>query len=124
MSVGAGETDMADRKKRRDDEKRVREAFWPKIAAFAGSVPFAEQALSAWYCAFDRETPSTVRYTLIGALAYFILPVDAIPDVLPMFGFADDASLLSAALISVGSHITAAHREAARQALAKLRTPA
>lgn len=107
-----------------DEERRVREGFWPKIAEFAASVPFAEQALAAWYCAFDRQTPAAVRYTLIGALAYFILPFDALPDMLPLFGFADDASLLSAALLSVGASITDAHREAAREALARIREPA
>ena len=107
-----------------EEERQVREGFWPKIATYAASVPFAEQALSAWYCAFDRETPATVRYTLIGALAYFIMPVDLVPDVLPLLGFADDASLLSAALIAVGSNITEAHREAARQALGRLKDAA
>ena len=109
---------------RHEEEQAVREGFWPKIASFAAAVPFAEQALAAWYCAFDRETSPRVRYILIGALAYFVMPVDAVPDVLPLFGFADDASLLSAALLAVGSAMTAAHREAARQALDRLRTPA
>jgi uncharacterized membrane protein YkvA (DUF1232 family) len=107
-----------------DQEQRVREGFWPKIAAIAASVPFAEQALAAWYCAFDRETPAAVRYTLVGALAYFILPFDALPDMLPLFGFADDASLLSAALLAVGSSVTDAHREAAREALTRIKSPA
>lgn len=110
--------------KRHEQERTVREGFWPKIATFAASIPFAEQALAAWYCAFDRETPPRVRYILIGALAYFILPVDAVPDVLPLFGFADDASLLSAALLTVGSAITLAHRNAAREALDRLRMAA
>lgn len=107
----------------RETEQQVQAGFWPKIAAYAASVPFAEQAMAAWYCAFDRRTPSSVRYTLIGALAYFVLPTDAVPDVLPLLGFADDASLLSAALIAVGSSVTADHREAARQALERLKTP-
>ena len=104
-----------------DEERRVRAGFWPKIAGFAVSIPFAEDALSAWYCAFDQQTPSSVRYTLVGALAYFVLPADAVPDILPLIGFADDASLLSAALLAVGSNVTATHREAARQAMANLR---
>lgn len=104
-----------------DEEREVELGFWPKIATYAASVPFAEQALSAWYCAFDRQTASSVRYTLIGALAYFILPTDAVPDILPLLGFSDDAALLSAALIAVGSNITEAHREAARQALGRLK---
>ena len=107
-----------------DQERDVQQGFWPKIAVYAASIPFAEQALSAWYCAFDRHTPNSVRYTLIGALAYFILPTDAVPDILPLLGFSDDAALLSAALLAVGSNVTAAHREAARQALGRLKGPA
>lgn len=112
---------MADSEFQRvEDERQVREGFWPKIATFAVNLPFAEQALAAWYCAFDRQTPSTVRYTLIGALAYFVLPADIVPDILPLVGFADDASVLSAALVAVGTHITETHRAAAREALTKL----
>lgn len=105
---------------RTDEERQVREGFWPKMTKFAANLPFAEEALSAWYCAFDRETPSGVRYTLVGALAYFVLPFDILPDILPLIGFADDASVLSAALVAVGSHITDAHRIAAQEALERL----
>jgi uncharacterized membrane protein YkvA (DUF1232 family) len=112
---------MANNKFQRiEEEKQVQEGFWPKIVLFAANLPFAEQALAAWYCAFDRETPSTVRYTLIGALAYFVLPTDIMPDILPLIGFADDASVLSAALVAVGTHVTDTHKAAARAALAKL----
>lgn len=103
-----------------EEEQQVREGFWPKIATFAANLPFAEQALAAWYCAFDRETPSSVRYTLIGALAYFVLPIDIVPDILPLIGFADDASILSAAVVAVGTNINETHRAAAREALARL----
>ena len=78
------------------------------------------QALAAYYCAFDRETPNSVRLTLIGALAYFMLPADVVPDFLPLLGFADDAGVLSAALMSVGSNIKESHKVAARAALARL----
>jgi uncharacterized membrane protein YkvA (DUF1232 family) len=112
---------MADRKfQRMEEERQVREAFWPKIARFAVNLPFAEQALAAWYCAFDRQTPASVRYTLMGALAYFVLPTDIVPDLLPLIGFADDASVLSAALVAVGANINETHRAAAREALARL----
>lgn len=104
-----------------EEETQVREGFWPKITRFAASVPFAEDALSAWYCAFDRETPNRVRFTLIGALAYFILPTDVIPDIIPIIGFADDASVLSASLLAVGSSITESHRAAAAEALTRLK---
>ena len=111
---------MADSKFQRiEEERQVREGFWPKIATFAANLPFAEQALAAWYCAFDRETPSSVRYTLMGALAYFVLPIDIIPDFIAGFGFTDDAAVLYAAIRSVASSIRPEHRARAKQMLEK-----
>jgi uncharacterized membrane protein YkvA (DUF1232 family) len=58
-----------------------------------------------------------VQAALLGALAYFILPFDFIPDMLPVLGFTDDAAVLAAAIRTVASHITPAHRDAAREML-------
>jgi len=60
-----------------------------------------------------------VKATLVAAIAYFVLPVDAIPDVLPVIGFADDATVLTTAIKLVASHIGPLHREAARRKLAE-----
>lgn len=98
-------------------EARVKREFWPTIKRVARNIPFAEDAVAAYYCALDRETPTHVRAALIGALAYFVLPVDAVPDFLPLVGFADDASILAAALATVRMHMKDRHREAARQTL-------
>lgn len=99
------------------NERRVRKGFWPKIARVAGSLPFAEDLLAAYYCAFDRQTPMQVRMILIGALAYFVMPFDAIPDVLPVLGFTDDAALLAAAMKVTMDAIKPEHRDAARRKL-------
>jgi uncharacterized membrane protein YkvA (DUF1232 family) len=99
--------------------ERVKRDFWPTLRRVARSVPFAEDAVAAYYCAFDRETPFHVRATLIAALAYFILPFDAVPDFIPVAGFVDDASVLAAALASIRMHMTDKHRDAARRALAE-----
>ena len=101
------------------DEARVRRGFWSKVKRVAAKLPFAEDLLSAYYCAFDRTTPIQVKAALLGALAYFVLPVDLIPDILPVLGYADDAAVLATALRLVASHIRPEHREAARQALAR-----
>jgi uncharacterized membrane protein YkvA (DUF1232 family) len=101
------------------DEARVRRSFWSKARRVAARLPFAEDLLSAYYCAFDRTTPIQVKAALLGALAYFVLPFDIIPDILPVIGFADDAAVLAAALRLVATHIRPEHREAARQALAR-----
>ena|ERR1700733_9664409 len=103
------------------DEAEVRRGFWDKLRRLAARLPFAEDLLVAHYCAFDRQTPLRVKAALLGALAYFVLPTDAIPDVLPVIGYADDAAVLAAAIKLVASHITPDHREAAQRALARMR---
>jgi uncharacterized membrane protein YkvA (DUF1232 family) len=103
------------------DHTRVRREFWAKLKRFAARLPFAEDLLAAYYCAFDRKTPLHVQATLLGALAYFILPFDFIPDMLPVLGFTDDAAILATAIRLVASHITPDHRAAAKAALARLR---
>jgi uncharacterized membrane protein YkvA (DUF1232 family) len=102
------------------DEEIVRRGFWKKARKVAARLPFAEDLLAAWYCAFDRDTPLQVKAALIGALAYFVLPFDAVPDVLPFLGFADDAAILATALRMVANHLTPAHRAAAQRKLDEL----
>ncbi len=99
------------------DEARVHRDFWPTIKRVARNIPFAEDAIAAYYCALDRETPMHVRAALIGALAYFVMPFDAVPDFLPLMGFADDASVIAAAIAMVRVHMKDRHRDAARRAL-------
>ncbi|MGF6312375.1 uncharacterized membrane protein YkvA (DUF1232 family) [Bradyrhizobium sp. i1.8.4] len=99
------------------DPESVRHRFWIKFKKVVARLPFAEDLLAAYYCAFDRQTPRHVQAALLGAIAYFILPFDFIPDMLPVLGFTDDAAVLATALRMVASHITPEHREAARAAL-------
>ena len=102
-----------------DSDTSLRRRVWRKARKVAAHIPFAEDLLAAYYCAFDRATPLQVKATLIGALAYFVLPIDAIPDVLPVIGFTDDAAVLAMAIRLVAGHITPTHRDAARDALAE-----
>jgi uncharacterized membrane protein YkvA (DUF1232 family) len=99
------------------DRDGVRRRFWIKLKRGAAKLPFVEDLLAAYYCAFDKETPRHVQVALLGALAYFILPFDFIPDMLPVLGFTDDAAVLATAIRLVANHITDDHRFAARAAL-------
>jgi uncharacterized membrane protein YkvA (DUF1232 family) len=99
------------------DRDSVRRRFWIKFKRVVARLPFAEDLLAAYYCAFDKETPRHVQVALLGALAYFILPFDFVPDVMPVLGFTDDAAVLATAIRMVASHITSDHRAAARAAL-------
>ena len=99
------------------DRDSVRRRFWIKLKKVAGRLPFIEDLLAAYYCAFDKRTPRHVQVALLGALAYFILPFDFIPDMMPVLGFTDDAAILATAIRLVAGNITDDHREAARAAL-------
>lgn len=99
-------------------ERRVRADFWRTVKRAAAAIPFMDEVVAAYYCALDPKTPIRVRGTLLAALAYFVLPLDFVPDFLVGFGFTDDLAVLTAALTAIRSHIRPAHRAAARKALA------
>jgi uncharacterized membrane protein YkvA (DUF1232 family) len=99
------------------DEPTLQRRFWSKLGRYASGIPFAEDLLAAYYCAFDRETPHSVRAVLVGTLVYFVVPADAIPDILPALGLTDDAAMLAGAIKFVSGHIKQVHREAARAKL-------
>jgi uncharacterized membrane protein YkvA (DUF1232 family) len=105
-----------------EDEKkqtRIRARFWPTVKKALRTIPFMDEVIAAYFAMLDPQTPMAARLTLIGALAYFVLPFDLVPDFLFGVGFLDDASILAAAIASVSASITDDHREAARQALAE-----
>ena len=99
------------------DRESVRRRFWSKMKRGMAKLPFAEDLLAAYYCAFDSRTPRHVQAALLGALAYFVLPFDFVPDMLPILGFTDDAAVLATAIRMVAGHITPEHRDAARSLL-------
>ena len=103
------------------DEEQVRRGFWVKMQRVAAALPFAQELLAAYYCAFDRSTPLHVKAALLGALAYFVLPFDFVPDFLPILGYTDDAAVLATAVRLVATHILPKHRDAAREMLEELR---
>lgn len=99
------------------NEQKVRVGFWPKLAKVFASIPFAEDALAAYYCAFDRATPLKVKGVLLAALAYFVLPLDAVPDFLLGLGFTDDMAVLLTAISMIRGHLRPAHYDKARETL-------
>ncbi len=104
---------------RHDREDRVRKKFWSTVRKASRQVPFMQDVVAAYYCAFDLNTPHRVRGILLAALAYFVLPLDGLPDFLAFVGFSDDVAVLTAALATIRAHITPAHYEAARRALSE-----
>ena len=102
------------------NEKIVAKGLWPKLKRTVRHIPFAADVASVWFCARDPDTPTTAKALIAAALAYFVLPFDAIPDVLPIIGFTDDAAVIATVLAIVGKHLKPKHREAARAALDRL----
>ena len=99
------------------DEEMVRTKFSDKIKTTIGKIPFTIEALSAYYCAIDPKTSMKAKALLMGALAYFILPADIIPDVLAGVGFTDDAAVLLAVLKILGDNIKETHKAKASEFL-------
>jgi len=104
----------------RVNEERVARGFLPKIRKVAAKIPFAADALSVWWCARDPATPMAAKGMMMAALAYFVLPTDVIPDILPALGMTDDAAVIAAVIAIVGRNLKASHREAAKAFLARL----
>ena len=98
------------------------QGFWRTVKRAAGRIPFMEDVVAAYYCALDANTPLRAKAVIFGALGYFILPTDAIPDFILALGFTDDIAVLTTAIAAVQAHMRPAHRAAARQALADIRT--
>jgi uncharacterized membrane protein YkvA (DUF1232 family) len=99
------------------NERVVREGFWRKLRRFAGRLPFTADLVAAYYCALDPTTPLRARAVLLAAIAYFVLPVDMVPDAIAVLGFSDDATVLATAVAVAGAHIKPVHRDAAKRAL-------
>ena len=96
------------------DEAGVFADFWHRIKNLGRKVPFAEDIVAAAYCATDTATPARVKLMIVGAIAYFVMPIDVVPDFLPLIGLTDDAAILGATIAAVRGHMTEEHRERAR----------
>lgn len=90
--------------------------FWDKLKHFARKAgsEVVEKALWLYYAAQQPATPAWAKTVIFGALAYFILPIDAIPDLLPVVGYTDDLGVLATAIVTVSMYITDDVKEQAR----------
>ena len=104
-----------------ETEKRahkVKSAFWPTFRRAVRQLPFSRDVVASFYCAIDPASPTRVRGILLAALAYFVLPLDAVPDILAFVGFSDDIAVLAAAIGTVRAHLMPHHYARADAALA------
>lgn len=100
-------------------EEFSEDGFWGKIKKYAKKAgrEVIEKALWLYYAAQDPATPLWAKTTIYGALAYFISPIDAIPDIVPVAGYTDDLSVLIGAVATVSMYITREIKEKSAQKL-------
>ncbi|WP_082640165.1 YkvA family protein [Aureimonas sp. N4] len=101
----------------RQQEASVRRGFFKTMKRAMRHIPFAEDVVASYYCALDSKTPAASRGILLAALAYFVLPFDAIPDFIVGLGYTDDMAILLAAFTAVRNNIRPEHYDKAREVL-------
>lgn len=96
------------------------ENFWAKVKKYAkvAGKKVLKPALTLYYTLHDKDTPKWAKAIIIGALGYLICPVDAIPDIIPGVGYADDLAVLLAASATVAISIKPEHK---KQSVEKLK---
>lgn len=102
-----------------EQEASVRASFFETVRRAAGHIPFMEDVVASYYCALDARTPASSKGVLMAALAYFVLPIDIIPDFVVGLGFTDDLAVLWTAFRIVQSNIKPEHYAKARESLGR-----
>ncbi|WP_045461197.1 YkvA family protein [Vibrio hyugaensis] len=118
MSVNSASDDVLDQTMQAPDEK----TFWRKMknSIKKAGEEIAVIGIKSWLAMADSNTSVRHKAILGGALAYFVLPTDMVPDVLAGVGFTDDMAALTLAANSVGNAITDEHEEQAREKLSSM----
>jgi len=99
------------------DKEYSENSFWDKVTNVAKTAgkEVIEKALTLFYYAKDSDTPSKDKVIVFGALGYFILPIDVIPDALLPLGFTDDLGVIVAAYNALAKNITNEHKQKAKE---------
>ena len=97
------------------------EGFWDKISSVVkkAGAEVIYKALQLYYVTQNPDCPMTVKATIYAALGYFILPIDLIPDFIPVVGYSDDLLAIGAALGIASLYIDG---EVMRKAQEKMRS--
>ncbi|MGR2667904.1 YkvA family protein [Vibrio campbellii] len=118
ISVNSASDDVLDQTMQAPDEK----TFWRKMknSVKKAGEEIAVMGIKSWLAMADSNTSVRHKAILGGALAYFVLPTDMVPDVLAGVGFTDDMAALTLAANSVGNAITDEHEAQAREKLSSM----
>lgn len=91
--------------------------FWDKLGYYAKSAgkEVVEKALLLFYASQEEKAPAWAKGTIAAALGYFIVPLDAVADITPAVGYADDLGVLVLAIAAVAAYINDDVRAKAQQ---------
>ncbi len=93
--------------------------FLAKARRLAAKLPFVRHAVAMWHAMKDEATPMAAKAMIAGALLYFVMPVDLVPDFLVGMGFTDDAAVMIATLRAMSAHLKPSHYARADETLGK-----
>lgn len=81
------------------------ESLFEKIGDFAkkAGIHVVYRCLLLYTALVSSKTPLIYRSIIVGALGYFICPIDIVPDFIPVVGFADDLAALTAVLVTLNN---------------------
>ncbi len=97
------------------DQARVEGNFWPKFKRICSRVPGAADILALYYYMASGAAPVKHKLSVVATLAYFIMPIDAIPDFLGPLGYTDDVAAAMGLIAFIGTGVMAPYRKHARK---------
>ena len=88
-------------------EKYSKDSFWVKVKSFSkiAGKEIIEKSLQLYYVLDEKDVPLATKTIILGSLAYFIAPIDVIPDVLVGIGYTDDLGVLVSAIAVANKYI-------------------
>ena len=96
--------------------------LWLKLNNYArkAGLKTVYTALLLFFAYRRAETPVWAKNIILGAIGYFIAPIDSIPDLTPLLGYTDDIGVLSFGLVTVASYVNMDVKIKARKKLKEL----
>ena len=88
-----------------DKEKYIDDNLWEKLERVGKKISFAKDILALVNYMRDPNVSWHRKSIIIGALIYFIVPIDAIPDIAPLIGYLDDLGVIAAVLKYLGNEL-------------------
>ena len=92
----------------------VDENLWGKLEHSGRRISFAKDILALYRYMKDPLVRWYRKTIVVAALIYFIVPIDTIPDITPLFGYLDDLGVITALLKYLGSELMGYYPEGYR----------